>query len=199
MRYSMINAIKQFIKSGRRFNKKDLGKLGELSNLSSSIILSNPKNIFIDDHVTIGSNAILYATNAKIIIKKYFVSAYGLKISTGQHERRIGRFLASISEKEKNHNIGLDKDVIINEDVWAGFDVTIMAGVEIGRGVTIAAGSVVTHSLPAYCVAGGVPAKVIKFYWSIEQILEHEKILYSEEDRLSELTLRDIFYKYADM
>lgn len=195
----MINAIKQFIKSGRRFNKKDLGKLGELSNLSSSIILSNPKNIFIDDHVTIGSNAILYATNAKIIIKKYFVSAYGLKISTGQHERRIGRFLASISEKEKNHNIGLDKDVIINEDVWAGFDVTIMAGVEIGRGVTIAAGSVVTHSLPAYCVAGGVPAKVIKFYWSIEQILEHEKILYSEEDRLSELTLRDIFYKYADM
>ncbi len=199
MRYSMINAIKQFIKSGRRFNKKDFGKLGELSSLSSSIILSNPKNIFIDDHVTIGSNAILYATNAKIIIKKYFVSAYGLKISTGQHERRIGRFLASISEKEKNHNIGLDKDVIINEDVWAGFDVTIMAGVEIGRGVTIAAGSVVTHSLPAYCVAGGVPAKVIKFYWSIEQILEHEKILYSEEDRLSELTLRDIFYKYADM
>ncbi|MFT0382443.1 acyltransferase [Bacteroides thetaiotaomicron] len=195
----MINAIKQFIKSGRRFNKKDFGKLGELSSLSSSIILSNPKNIFIDDHVTIGSNAILYATNAKIIIKKYFVSAYGLKISTGQHERRIGRFLASISEKEKNHNIGLDKDVIINEDVWAGFDVTIMAGVEIGRGVTIAAGSVVTHSLPAYCVAGGVPAKVIKFYWSIEQILEHEKILYSEEDRLSELTLRDIFYKYADM
>lgn len=195
----MINAIKQFIKSGRRFNKKDFGKLGELSNLSSSIILSNPKNIFIDDHVTIGSNAILYATNAKIIIKKYFVSAYGLKISTGQHERRIGRFLASISEKEKNHNIGLDKDVIINEDVWAGFDVTIMAGVEIGRGVTIAAGAVVTHSLPAYCVAGGVPAKVIKFYWSIEQILEHEKILYSEEDRLSELTLRDIFYKYADM
>ena len=199
MRYSMINAIKQFIKSGRRFNKKDFGKLGELSSLSSFIILSNPKNIFIDDHVTIGSNAILYATNAKIIIKKYFVSAYGLKISTGQHERRIGRFLASISEKEKNHNIGLDKDVIINEDVWAGFDVTIMAGVEIGRGVTIAAGSVVTHSLPAYCVAGGVPAKVIKFYWSIEQILEHEKILYSEEDRLSELTLRDIFYKYADM
>ena len=195
----MINAIKQFIKSGRRFNKKDFGKLGELSSLSSSIILSNPKNIFIDDHVTIGSNAILYATNAKIIIKKYFVSAYGLKISTGQHERRIGRFLASISEKEKNHNIGLDKDVIINEDVWAGFDVTIMAGVEIGRGVTVAAGSVVTHSLPAYCVAGGVPAKVIKFYWSIEQILEHEKILYSEEDRLSELTLRDIFYKYADM
>ena len=195
----MINAIKQFIKSGRRFNKKDFGKLGELSNLSSSKILSNPKNIFIDDHVTIGSNAILYATNAKIIIKKYFVSAYGLKISTVQHERRIGRFLASISEKEKNHNIGLDKDVIINEDVWAGFDVTIMAGVEIGRGVTIAAGSVVTHSLPAYCVAGGVPAKVIKFYWSIEQILEHEKILYSEEDRLSELTLRDIFYKYADM
>ena len=50
----MINAIKQFIKSGRRFNKKDFGKLGELSNLSSSIILSNPKNIFIDDHVTIG-------------------------------------------------------------------------------------------------------------------------------------------------
>lgn len=169
------------------------GKLGEYSVVPENTVLSNPQNLYIDDHVSIGGDAVLYSTNARIIIKKYFVSARGLKIATGNHERRIGRFLGSITESEKNHNIGLDKDVIINEDVWAGFGVTILAGVEIGRGCTIAAGSVVTSSLPPYCICGGVPAKPIKFYWTIEEVLAHEKELYSDELRFSREELEHIF------
>ncbi len=129
-------------------SKNDFGHFDQSSSIAIPYTLSNPSNIFIDDHVSIASNSVIYATNAKVIIKKYFVSAIGLKISTGQHERRIGRFLASITEKEKNHSIGLDKDVIIHEDVWAGFNVLIMAGCEIGRGCTLAAGSVITKSTP---------------------------------------------------
>lgn len=171
------------------------GKLGEHSVVPENTVLSNPQNLYIDDHVNIGEDAVLYSTNAKIVIKKYFVSAKGLRIASGEHERRIGRFLASITESEKNHNIGLDRDVIINEDVWAGFGVTILAGVEIGRGCTIAAGSVVTHSLPPYCV-GGIPAKPIKYYWTIDQILEHESKLYSESERYTRKQLEEIMRKY---
>lgn len=186
MRHSIIKALKMiFYISGKYQGDKDFGAFGENSFLPSHLSLSNPKNIFISDNVTIGDNAILFATNAKIIIKRYFVSADGLKIATGQHERRIGRFLGSITEKEKNHNLGLDKDVIINEDVWCGFNVCIMAGVEIGRGCTIAAGSVVTRSLPPYCMAAGIPARPIKFYWTVNQIIEHERILYKEKERFS--------------
>ena len=193
MKRSIIQIIKKIIHLGDVYKKTDYGQLGECSHVSATTTISNPKNVFLADHVQIGENAILFATNAKIIIKRYFISADGLKIATGQHERRIGRFLGSINESEKNHNIGLDQDVIINEDVWTGFNVCIMAGVEIGRGCTIAAGSVVTKSLPPYTVCAGVPAKPIKCYWSIDQILQHEKVLYDEKDRISREELETVF------
>ena len=77
----------------------------------------------------------------------------------------------------------LDKDVVVEEDVWVGCNVTLLAGVTIGRGSTVAAGAVVSKSMPPYCICGGIPAKFIKFYWTIDQILEHEAKLYSEEER----------------
>ena len=46
--------------------------------------------------------------------------------------------------------------------VWIGGGAVILPGVEIGEGTTIGAGSVVTRSIPARCVAVGNPAKVIK-------------------------------------
>lgn len=52
--------------------------------------------------------------------------------------------------------------VVIEDNVWIGEKSSIMPGVHIGRGAIIAANSVVTHDIPPYCVAAGVPAKVIK-------------------------------------
>lgn len=66
----------------------------------------------------------------------------------------------------------------------------------IGRGTTVAAGAVVSKSMPPYCVCGGIPARFIKFYWTIDQILEHEKKLYSEEKRYTKETLEQLFLKY---
>lgn len=53
--------------------------------------------------------------------------------------------------------------IIISDDVWIGARVIILPGVKIGKGVILAAGAVVTKDIPNYAVAGGVPAKVIKF------------------------------------
>ena len=52
--------------------------------------------------------------------------------------------------------------IVIEDDVWIGLRVVVLAGVRIGRSSVIGAGSVVTSDIPAYSVAGGVPAKVIK-------------------------------------
>ena len=53
-------------------------------------------------------------------------------------------------------------DTVVGNDVWIGQDVTIMPGVHIGDGAVIAAHSVVAGNIPAYCVAGGNPCKVIR-------------------------------------
>lgn len=53
-------------------------------------------------------------------------------------------------------------EVHIGSNVWIGRNVCIMPGVTIGDGVIIGANTVVTHDIPAYSVAAGVPAKVIK-------------------------------------
>lgn len=52
--------------------------------------------------------------------------------------------------------------VIIGNNVWIGDKATILGGVTIGDGAVIAANSVVTKDVPAYCVVGGNPARVIK-------------------------------------
>lgn len=52
--------------------------------------------------------------------------------------------------------------VSIGDDCWIGGNVSILPGVTIGNGCTIGAGSVVTKSIPAFSVAVGSPAKVIK-------------------------------------
>lgn len=78
-------------------------------------------------------------------------------------------------------------------DVWAGMDVMILRGVTVGRGCTLAARSVVTKSTPPYSIVAGAPARFIKFYWTIEQILEHEAALYPEPQRYKREQLEEIF------
>lgn len=87
----------------------------------------------------------------------------------------------------------MDKDVIVEEDVWIGMNVVLLSGAVIGRGSTVAAGSVVTRSLPPYCMAGRVPAKPIKFKWTIDKIFGHERILYPEEECFTREQLEKIF------
>ena len=56
-----------------------------------------------------------------------------------------------------------EQPVVIGDDVWIGVRVTILPGVRIGNHTVIAAGAVVTKDIPDYAIAGGVPAKVLKY------------------------------------
>lgn len=56
----------------------------------------------------------------------------------------------------------MTQPVTIGNHVWIGNNVTLLKGVSIGDGAIIAAGSVVAKDVPAGCLAGGVPAKVLK-------------------------------------
>ena len=169
--------------------RKDFGHIG------NNVIICPPlsgdmSNVYIYDSVGLGGHAILSTPNAKIVFKGYTSIAHHLTIHTGNHARIVGRFVSDITEKDKPK--GLDHDVVIEKDVWIGANVTILEGVTIGRGATIAAGAVVNKDIPPYCIAGGIPAKPLKFYWSIEEILEHESKLYPETERMGVEELKRI-------
>lgn len=85
----------------------------------------------------------------------------------------------------------------IGNDVWIGRDVTILPSVNIGDGAVIGTGAVVNRDIPPYAIAVGVPAKVIKYRftpdeiekllkikwwnWSDEQIKKNIDLLYKPE------------------
>lgn len=166
-----------------------------MGHVGDNVIISHPfsgnlNNIFIGDNVGIGPHAYLSTPGAKIILKGNAAIAHHLTIHTGNHARLEGKFVTDITKKNKP--AGLDNDVIIEKDVWIGAHVTILQGVHVGRGATIAAGAVVNKDVPPYSIVGGVPAKVIKFYWDIDTIISHEKMLYPEDERFTRKELESI-------
>lgn len=63
-------------------------------------------------------------------------------------------------------------DIIIEKDVWLATNVSVMAGVRIGHGAIVAAGSVVTKDIPPMVLAAGVPAKVIRSLEPTDDIIK---------------------------
>lgn len=58
----------------------------------------------------------------------------------------------------------------IGNDVWIGANVSIMDGISIGDGAIIAANALVTKDVPSYAIMGGVPAKLIKYRFTEDEI-----------------------------
>lgn len=189
---NILNPLKKLLHIGM-FNPSNYGHFGDKVGLSSDTIITNPRNAYFYGNNGLKS-AIILCNHAKFIMKKNSGASYGLKVSTGNHARIVGIPYRNIKGALKPD--GLDHDVIVEEDVWMGFNVTILNGVTIRRGTTVAAGAVVTKSTPPYCIVGGVPARFLKFYWTIDEIIDHERKIYPEKDRLSEDELRLFFDKY---
>lgn len=163
--------------------RRKLGHCGKNVIFTPPIYIINPKNIFLYDNTQLASNTTISALNARFIVKANCCIAAGLTVETGNHASVIGYYCSDITEANKPK--GYDKDVVVENDVWIGAHVTLLSGVTVGRGAIVAAGAVVTKDVPPYAVVGGVPARVIKFKWSVEEVLEHENALYPPSERFS--------------
>lgn len=136
----------------------------------------NYKKISIGENVYIGPRAFMLAHLSHIYIGRNTAIGPNCTIIGGNHRFDIvGKPINCYKDADKRPQD--DVDVYIGEDVWLGCNVTVLSGVNIGRGCIVAAGAVVNKSLPPYSIAGGVPAKVIKQRFSPEEIIEHEALM----------------------
>lgn len=154
-------------------NKKLLG--GGKRVIGEPNIINGIKNIIMEAPVNIGPGATIYAAGAKLIIKKHVITGPNLTVITGDHKYIAGRWIDEVKANEKEDFY--DQDVTIEEDVWIGANVTILKGVTVGRSSIIAAGALVIKDVPPYSIVAGVPAKVIKMKWEIENKEIHEKFI----------------------
>jgi acetyltransferase-like isoleucine patch superfamily enzyme len=74
--------------------------------------------------------------------------------------------------------LGSSGKVALEDNVFVGINALILKGVRIGRNTIIGAGSVVTHDIPANCVAAGNPCRVIM---TLEEYYKKRKTAYIEE------------------
>lgn len=148
------------------------------------------ENLSLGNNVSIPRYSHIFCTDAPLTIGNNVIFGPAPTIVTGDHRIDvIGKPIFSSYDKLPEN----DAPVIIEDDVWVGAHVTILKGVTIGRGSVVAAGSVVNKQTPPYSISGGVPAKTIKFRFTIEEILEHERILYPEDKRYTREELEKIF------
>lgn len=141
-----------------------------------------PHGDFVYSHIHIGSNvyvgphASFMASVAHVYIDDYVMLGPYVTIRGGDHRTDVlGKHIIEVTAAEKLAEN--DADVRIEKGAWIGCNVTTLKGVTIGTGAVVAAGAVVTKSIPAYAVAAGTPAKVIKYRFTEEEIAEHERIL----------------------
>lgn len=155
------------------------------------------ENVYLYEGTVIQGHAKIITTQANFIMKKHSGSAEGLTVVTGNHFSIPGKWWLDITDADKISK-NLDKDVVVEEDVWLGSNVTLLSGVKVGRGAVVGAGSVCRCNIPPYSIVMGNPAKVIGYRFTPEEVMEHEKVLFTEEERLPLKKLEKNYEKYFE-
>lgn len=140
--------------------------------------------ISVGDDVCLGDRACLVASRSSIVIGSHVMFGPDVTIRGGNHRTDlVGRFMKDVGDDEKRPVD--DPGVVIEDDVWVGTRALILAGVRIRRGAIVGGGAVVRRSVPPYGIVAGNPARLLRFRWDLETILEHERLLYPQNQRLT--------------
>lgn len=125
----------------------------KLKRLYPGVKISFPQHVVIGKGVSIGYEVHLGASSrGTITIGDRCAIASGTRIVTATHDPNV----LPVSR------VGINKSVKIGEDVWIGTAAIVLPGVTIHDGAIVAAGAVVSKDVPADCLVGGVPARLIK-------------------------------------
>ena len=119
------------------------------------VTIKYPSGISIGDNVTVNVGCFLVGLGPLSIGDNVMVGA-GSKLVTSTHQSD------AFDIPMRDQGLGA-KPIVVEDDVWLGFDVKVLGGAHLGEGSIIATGCVVPSDMhiPARMIAGGVPAKII--------------------------------------
>lgn len=135
--------------------------------------------------------------NGKLKIGSYCAIGDGVKIILSNHNFDYPSIQYSIyKENFGGYPYELDFNISeIGNDVWIGDNVLILPKINIGNGVIVGGGAVVTKNIPDYAIVAGNPAKVIKYRFNDEQIKYLNQIKWWNWTSKEILCNRDFFFK----
>ena len=127
-----------------------------------------------------GPNSDIVADGGTVTIGQFCSIARNVSMQVSNHAiTRVTTYpiFKNLFKEENNGEFVSKGSIIIGNDVWIGAHSMILSGAKINNGAIIAANSVVTGEIPAYAIAAGSPAKVIKYRFSqriIDDLLEKQ-------------------------
>jgi len=142
-------------------------KMGRKVFILSKCTLYSPQRISIGENVSINRYTNLDGTGG-LEIKDHVLIGPNCNILSANHG--FNDWKTPIKEQAV-----VTGKVVIEEDVWLGYGVTVLPNVTIGRGAIVGAGSVVTKDVPPFAIVGGIPAKLIKYRFDKKTIEKAQK------------------------
>ena len=109
--------------------------VSENARLGINTIVGNSQNIYIEGNSTLKRDSVIMNGRAKFIMKKNSGAAEEFMAIAGNHLSVVGLSMKQVTDTVKNEldeHSEYDKDIVVEEDVWIGARVILLAGVHIG-------------------------------------------------------------------
>jgi len=179
------------------FETTPLGLRGYRCQIKQPSLIVHPENVYMHDFSLLSEDAVILSNKGKFVLGKYSRVAVGLRAVPDIHTSTVGIPHCCLGPSHIHDKV---EDVVVDEDVWIGLNVTLLGGVHIHRGCVIGANTLLNkHSVvPPYSVVAGNPARIIAVKFNAEQILQHEKKLYLPEERFTREQIEELFSKYYE-
>jgi acetyltransferase-like isoleucine patch superfamily enzyme len=150
----IYNKIERIIRE-KKLNqlKKSFKYCGKNVHLTPNIHIVHPPNFSLGDNSLIADYTVIFSLHGVQIGKNCLISS-GCGISTVNH----------VISSPARTQAGYEKcgEVIIEDNVWLGMNVSVLPGIRIGNNSIVGAGSVVTKNIPPNQIWVGNPARYVK-------------------------------------